>query len=237
MRHAAFAALAGVVFGFGAIQVAAAADLPVKARPQVTAVAYNWTGLYTGISGGVAWGRSTHDLTAPATDTGPFDISGGLIGGTLGFNYQVSNFVWGLEGDISWVSKSGSAPNPVTPAFISETKEKWLGTIRGRLGIAIDRWMPYVTGGWAVAEVEAIARNTARGVSISETKTRGGWTVGAGVEAILLPRWSAKLEYVYVRLNDAQYLTPPPVAGFTARDNVSVYNHIVRAGLNYKFTP
>src|SRR5262245_20609416 len=103
-----------------------AADLParvVKAPPPVIAVAYNWSGCYIGAAGGWAWGRSTHDLAGNATDTGPFNVNGGIAGGTLGCNIQTSQFVFGIEGDGSWVGKNGDAPNPATPNFVSRTEE------------------------------------------------------------------------------------------------------------------
>src|SRR5438105_522634 len=90
--------------------IAQAADLPVKARPMAPVVApiFNWTGCYIGIEGGGAWGRSKH--TNSAGDITPeFDLSGGLVGGTLGCNYQFApTWVIGVEGDLSWSGKRGS---------------------------------------------------------------------------------------------------------------------------------
>jgi len=215
---------------------ALAADLrvPVKAAPAPVVVAYNWSGCYIGVAGGWAWGRSTHDLTGGATDTGPFNVNGGIVGGTLGCNLQTGQFVFGIEGDGSWVGKDGEAANPVTPNFVSRTEENWLATIRGRVGLAFDRSLIYATGGIAFAGVEATATNTATGVSISEKQTRTGWTVGGGWEYAFSGNWSAKAEYLYVKFSDDAYLANPP-AGFTARDNVDLHNHIFRVGLNYRF--
>jgi|SRR5262245_34841584 len=234
MKQSLFAATAALVFAGSS---ALAADLPVRSPVYKAApVYYGWTGCYIGVAGGGAWGRSTHDLTGGATDTGPFNVSGALIGGTLGCNWQGgSNLVLGIEGDGSWVDKNGDLPNPATPNFVSETREHWLATIRGRLGVTFNRALIYGTGGFAVGGVEALSTNTTTGVTISEDRTRTGWTVGGGIEYAFTPAWTAKVEYLYVRFSKEAYFTPPPVAGFTARDNVALNDHIVRVGLNYRF--
>src|ERR1700690_4329971 len=107
MRRFRCAVLAAVaVVGFAS--VASAADLPVKAPPMVApVVAYNWTGFYVGIEGGGAWGSSTHDFNPLGTHSS-FNVSGGLFGGTAGYNYQMGNFLAGIEGDLSWASSNGS---------------------------------------------------------------------------------------------------------------------------------
>jgi len=132
---------------------ATAADLSVRApvyRPLSPALAvYGWSGCYLGAQGGGAIGQSRHDTDFGSTSD-PYTISGGLAGGTVGCNYQVSQWVLGLEGDFSWTNKRGSAielaPFPAT--FTSQTRENWLGTVRGRVGFAADRWLFYVTGGY-----------------------------------------------------------------------------------------
>jgi outer membrane immunogenic protein len=234
MKQIVVAAAAALAFAGGS---ANAADLPTKAPYYKAAPGYyGWTGCYIGVAGGGAWGRSTHDLTGGAVDTGPFNVRGGLIGGTLGCNWQpASNLVLGVEGDGSWVDKKGDLPNPATPNFISETKEHWLATFRGRFGATFGQTLIYGTGGFAVGGVEALSTNTTTHVTISEDKTRTGWTAGGGIEHAFSHAWTVKLEYLYVRFNKDAYFTPPPVAGFTARDNVALNDHIVRVGINYRF--
>src|SRR5690348_15853345 len=101
------------VLALGAAGAASAADMAVKARPLPPPVpVYNWTGCYIGIEGGGAWGRSRHtnQVGGVNTDiTNDFDLSGALVGGTLGCNYQINQFVIGIEGDGSWTDKRGSA--------------------------------------------------------------------------------------------------------------------------------
>jgi outer membrane immunogenic protein len=160
-----------------------------------------------------------------------------LFGGTAGCNYQVNQWVLGVEGDISWVSKVGSANEipPFTTTTVVGTKEHWLGTIRGRVGFTpMERWLVYATGGFAAADVEATIVSTTTG-NLSETHTRTGWTVGAGVETALWGNWTAKLEYLYEKFSSQGYFNPSPAPGVNIRSDVPLNDNIVRAGLNYRF--
>jgi outer membrane immunogenic protein len=75
-------------------------------------------------------------------------VSGGLVGGTVGFNYQLGSIVLGLEGDIDWSGISGSG-SCVAGTLSCQTTNDWLGTARGRIGYAFNQVLPYVTGGAA----------------------------------------------------------------------------------------
>ena len=122
-----------------------------------------------------------------------FNTSGGLVGGTLGYNYQMGQAVFGLEGDIDWSNIRGSAS--ACAGTTCETRNDWLGTARGRIGYAFDRFMPYVTGGAAFGDIKA----SAAGIG-DANETKAGWTVGGGVEAAIAGPWTAKVEYLYVDL-------------------------------------
>ena len=200
---------------------ASAADIarrppPVKA-PVYIPPPFTWTGFYVGINGGYGWGRS--DISAPFTP-GAYDISGGLVGGTIGYNYQVNQFVFGLEGDIdaSWIKGSATCGG-----LTCETKNTWLGTARGRLGYAMGRFLPYVTGGGAFGDIKP---NVSGFGGSSETKF--GWTLGGGVEYALDGPWTVKLEYLYVDLGRGGSIAA------TGADS-KFQSNIVRAGINYKF--
>jgi outer membrane immunogenic protein len=205
---------------------AIAADLPrampAKAPAYAPDVGYNWTGFYAGINGGYGWGRSRW------TDFGSgSDPSGGMIGATAGYNWQAlgSSWVFGLEGDIDWTNIKATFADTACPTGC-QTKNNWLGTVRGRLGFAWDRVMPYITGGLAAGDLEV---NQIGFAGVHDTKA--GWTVGGGVEAALAGNWTAKLEYLHVDLGHANCglmtCSAPTRVGFHADE--------VRAGVNYRF--
>jgi outer membrane immunogenic protein len=198
---------------------ASAADIvrprPAPAPAPVVAPPFSWTGFYIGINGGGGFGNS--EFSAPLS-SGSFDTSGGLVGGTLGYNWQTGPWVWGLEGDIDWSNIRGSSGCGI--GLTCETRNDWLGTFRGRLGYAIDTFMPYITGGLAAGNI----KTTVAGLETDDT--RAGWTLGAGLEASFGGPWSAKVEYLYVDLGDAD-----TALGGTADFKANV----VRAGLNYRF--
>jgi outer membrane immunogenic protein len=208
-----------------AAQTASAADLSVaplyKAPPAAVAQVYNWTGFYLGINGGGGWGRSYWDANA----TG-IPLSGGLIGGTAGYNYQVGRAVLGVEGDIDWADLSGTRTSTGCPVGCS-TSDSWLSTVRGRVGYSFDRFLPYVTGGLAVGDVQASTPGF-----VGATNTNVGWTVGGGVEVALPGNWSAKAEYLHVDLGRFNCGTD---CGGTPTDNVSMHDNLFRAGVNYRF--
>jgi outer membrane immunogenic protein len=161
--------------------------------------------------------------------TGSFDISGGLVGGTAGFNMQTGQIVWGLEGDIAWADIGGSSAAAACGTRC-ETHIGWLGTVRGRLGYAIDRFLPYVTGGLAVGEV----RTRIPGVGLADgNTTKAGWTIGGGAEFALTTNISAKAEYLYVDLGRVDCGAPCAPGGTPV--HVKSNAHVVRAGLNFRF--
>lgn len=197
---------------------ASAADIPrpvVPPAPPVAAPLFTWTGAYIGINGGYGWGTSS--FSAPFA-TGSFDVDGGVVGGTLGYNHQVGQIVFGIEGDIDWSGIKGSTPCAGT---ICETRNNWLGTVRGRLGYSFDRFMPYVTGGVAFGDIDTNIAGIGSGHD-----TRAGWTVGGGVEAQINGPWTAKVEYLFVDLGSG---------GSVLGSEADFESHLVRAGLNYKF--
>ena len=151
---------------------------------------------------------------ASATRAG-YNVKGGLAGGTLGYNWQVSSFVVGFEGDASWVGEYGSngdygTSGPVVgnPAFPSFTKETWLATARARFGYAVNNLLFYGTGGYAAAGVEAGVKDASTNALLdSATSTRSGWTAGGGLEWGFAPNWSAKFELLYMKFDSATFNT------------------------------
>jgi outer membrane immunogenic protein len=201
------------------MSAATAADLPPRYPVTRAPVYYNWTGFYLGINGGGAWGSSSWD------STGDFDVSGGMLGATAGYNWQLSSWVFGLEGDIDWSNISGTTH--ALCALGCETSNSWLATVRGRIGYAFDRVMPYFTGGFAFGDVRAHTPFFA-----GKDDTNAGWAVGAGLEVGLLGTFTAKAEYLYVDLGE---INCGLACGAFVNDHASFSTHILRGGLNYRF--
>jgi outer membrane immunogenic protein len=206
----------------GAADLGRRAEMPRAPAPYM-APYYNWSGFYAGINGGYGWGSSSWDgLGAP---TGDFDVSGGVIGGTLGVNYQISQAVFGLEGDLDWSNIRGTT---VTNCPLGcQTRNDWLGTVRGRAGIAFDRFLPYVTGGVAFGNVKANMPGFPGG-----SDTKAGWTLGAGVEFAVAGNVTAKVEYLHVSLGS--FDCGVSCSGI-APDNVDFHANLIRGGLNFRF--
>lgn len=231
------------VIAVATVSSAGAADLPVKA-PVPAPVAYNWSGCYLGIEGGGNWG------TVSETDAGtlnpaqvglplvaPFYTSGVLAGGTAGCNYQVGTWMFGIEGDLSWTNTKGSANDlpPFNTASTNPVSEKWIDTVRGRVGAAWDRALFYATGGVASAGTD-IVKTFSTG-SIDDSQTRTGWVAGVGVEYALWQSLSLKIEYLHADLGTGRYINPMiiiPNGSIDTRD-VRFTDDIVRAGLNWRF--
>lgn len=204
---------------------------------------FNWSGFYIGANVGAAWAHSNVSngpLLGPANllrGTGSYDANGtSLIGGAqAGYNWQMSNFVYGLEGDLSFGSQTQSVSvNAALGQSTFNARFSSLATIRGRLGLAFDRALVYATGGIAFANLKDEVGNTTIPFTAGPNTARTGWAAGGGVEYALTEHWTAKAEYLH--------------AGFASRTvNFTVFGatnyslvfkdslDIGRIGINYKF--
>ena len=175
--------LFAAAFALAAGGPALAADLPMPVPPAYMPAVpfYNWTGFYIGVNGGGAFGSSNWtDPTLAAT--GNFSVNGFLIGGTLGANYQMGSWVFGVEGDGDWANLDSTTFNTSCGGVGCETSSDFLATIRGRVGYAFDRLLVYGTAGAAFANVQAAA-----GVLPFMSSTEAGWTAGVGLEYAVTP--------------------------------------------------
>jgi outer membrane immunogenic protein len=202
-----------------------AADMPVPAAPPVyrapvvVPVAYSWTGFYVGINGGAGWARE--NFTSGGVTLSGDTLTGPLAGGQIGFNYQIGMLVLGAEFDGQWASISKT----VGPFFGVTFEDKITGFItgRGRIGMAVENFMVYATGGGMYGWAKSSASNGVTTVSVNDSQ--GGWTAGGGAEWGL-GAWSIKAEYLYLRTNDRNNAT------FGVTTHVDA--HVIRAGLNYR---
>ena len=230
---------------------ASAADLYAKA-PAYAAPVMSWTGFYVGANGGYAGGTSTIGINAPALagigglGGAALDLkSNGFLGGAqIGYNWQAGQFLWGFETDIQGTNidsnlglgafaGGGGVPGA---AFSIGTKVDYFGTARARVGVSPwERTMVYATGGLAYGQT-----STSYLVDLG-SKTKVGWTVGAGFEYMIAQNWSFKTEYLYVDLGKddldlgalGAFGGLPVPGGVTFTEQTRF--HVVRAGVNYHF--
>jgi outer membrane immunogenic protein len=244
MGRSNFIAAAVAISAIAGISAASAADMPahpwLKTDPvPVANPIYDWTGIYVGLEGGGTFGSSHQVLGASGLNTSnSYDVNGGLGGVTAGANWQTGLFVFGLEGDASWVGARGSSAEngPSGVAGRSDgTKEDWLATIRGRVGVAANNALFYGTAGYAVAGTSSTVFSPATGVVFDRSDdTRSGWTAGVGIEWGFLPDLTAKIEYLYVDLGNQPFNTIN-LGPASNRSSVPLTENIVRVGLNWRW--
>jgi outer membrane immunogenic protein len=222
--------------------LAAGGVYPLHAQPGQQMGPPGWSGPFIGLTAGYGSGHSDQTdsgITAappqqPSLPSdGHYSLGGGLLGGALGYNWQQGRWVFGLEGDFSWASISGSSsvcgPATVTPHPCG-TKLDALGTFRGRVGYAVGPTgsiLPFVTGGLAVGNVGGWDSLT----PAVGSSTLAGWTVGAGIEAMVAANWTVKFEYLHVDLGSAQLFNVVP----GVPETISYRSDDVRVGVNYRW--
>lgn len=210
---------------------ALAADMPARRMPVkapiVQSAAYNWSGFYIGVHAGYAWG----ELTSANDATIDHEPSGGLFGGQIGYNWQSGQFVFGVEADLAYSTVKGEDTTTFGAfTIIGDHDMKYLGTARLRAGLAHDRLLFYVTGGFAWSKV--VGRLNVVGViTDSDTLNLTGWTAGGGIEYALTQNFTVRVEYLYV---DFQKETTTMNLGFPFTDVADNNLNVVRFALNYK---
>jgi outer membrane immunogenic protein len=193
---------------------AMAADLPSRRAPAPIIAAvpvFTWTGFYVGVNAGYGW--NANDSITVGGVRFDLDDEGGFVGGAqAGYNYQIGSFVVGLEGDIQYADFGGDDRFDFDDDGILDddfNNSDWFGTVRARAGVAFDRALIYATGGFAFADDAT------------------GWTVGGGLEYAFTNNLSAKIEGLYVNLDQDDN-------GIFAIEDDAEFG-VVRAGLNFRF--
>jgi outer membrane immunogenic protein len=263
---------------------AMAADLAVKAPPPPPlAPAATWQGFYVGGSVGASWLHSTQDDTAAVLDTTSFGFAGGInglvnsttggssatanaagfLGGLhLGYNLQSGNFVYGLEGDFSWVGSTSATSNGVFinqagytyssrmhhGTTVSSSKVSELATLRARFGLDFNGTLPYLTAGVAWGHIENSFTMSGAGYSgptATATATQKSWVpgivLGGGIEHKLTQNWTVRGEIMWVGFKDMSVGNPmfsTTYGGLTSTGAPVKFSNeltIGEIGLNYRF--
>jgi outer membrane immunogenic protein len=230
---------------------ASAADLaarPYTKAPAPVVAVYNWGGFYIGGHVGGAWTNQEWVNTANTTVFGDLSPGQGFRqrstgvfgGGHMGYNWQASNFVFGLEGTISGLDNRGDVLNTVFGAGLDDRfswRSDWMATITGRAGLAFNNNLIYVKGGYAGVNNRLSVSDIVPTVgSGSSTQWHNGWTIGAGWEYGFTPNWIVGLEYNYAQFETKRYqlagAAAPATYAFDAKPR-DIQSAVVR--LSYKF--
>ena len=274
MRKLLFASVAFVALaGTGS---APAADMPLKAPIAPPPAVSTWSGPYVGLALGGKWADTTWTTTSTSDPPNPplivdassprnYRPSGFRAGGYAGYNWQIANWVVGVEADLAWADDTATAagipgcaigcfPGAPGPGVdVASVRMRWDASARARLGFLLTpALLLYGTGGAAWQSIETSgtcqhsladpACTNAPGAPFdtqSNSKTLTGWTVGGGVET-MLGSWLLRAEYRYAqfdKLNGVLGFQAPgvPLGADTSRYNLSVDTHIATVGLAYKF--
>jgi outer membrane immunogenic protein len=182
-----------------------AADLPARTytkAPVAVAPIYSWAGFYIGLNGGGGSSHKCWDTTTvvgvavPVTREGCHDATGGLVGGQIGYRWQATNWVFGLEAQGDWANLKGSNTSSLAAFFpmVNQSKIEAIGLFTGQVGYAWNNVLWYVKGGAAVTSDKY--NGILGGVVFdSASETRWGGAVGTGVEIGFAPGWSVAFEY------------------------------------------
>ena len=226
---------------------AQAADLPVKAPPvpPVAAPIMDWSGFYFGGHAGIAWSRDVFIFNIPDVDncdTGAcedfrFTPSSFIGGGQVGFQSQVEKWVFGIEGTWSGLNLHGSRQSVLLPGpTLVSLKIDEIATVAARFGYAWDHAMFYAKAGYAAVRLGIHSFDTDTLVTGDDRGWRSGWTLGAGIEYMVLPSIVLGLEFDFYNLEFDNRL-PIGFSDGTAfqisGSNASIY--AVTARLSYLF--
>jgi outer membrane immunogenic protein len=202
-------AFAAALMTAGLTASAQAADIPYGSRAPYTVNqplnAYSWAGPYLGGNIGYGWGSVDNNPTKPS------GFAGGVQGG---YNWQNGPFVFGLEADI----QASGANDTFAPWKFSNP---WFGTVRSRVGYALNNVLFYGTGGLAFGELRG------QTFGLTETHSTAGWTAGVGAEFGFAQNWTAKIEYLYVDLSESRFVITGVPNGYRFG--------LARIGVNYRF--
>ena len=195
----------GLIGAAVAASAANAADLPRGHLAPAPYSAFSWAGPHVGLNAGLLWG------TVDNSSADPLGFLGGI---QIGYDWQLGQFVYGVETDLQVTNADDTFA-----AF--KFSNPWFGTLRGRLGFGMNNILLYATAGLAYGSGEV------QTAGLSERHSHFGWTIGMGAEVGLAPNWSARVEYLFVSLGSERY-------ALTGLDH-DFESSLLRLGVNFRF--
>jgi outer membrane immunogenic protein len=236
---------------------ASAADLPAKIMytkaPPMVAPVYNWAGLYIGLNGGGASSRNCWNLTNSSGGTPPRalgescdDASGALVGGQIGYRWQMTKWVFGLEAQGDWANLKGSKTSAIGTfaglPFLDQTKINAIGLFTGQVGYAWNNVLWYVKGGAAVIDdkYNGVSQFAAGGFPAGfafdqATETRWGGAIGTGIEFGFAPGWSVAAEYDHLFMGSSSNNLINFTGGFDRTESINQDVDMGTVRVNYTF--
>jgi outer membrane immunogenic protein len=236
------------LLALGAAAPAVAADLaarPYTKAPPMVAAVYDWSGFYIGANGG--WGSSHKcwDFSSgfglvfnPTLPEGCHDATGGTAGGQIGYRWQASQWVFGVEAQGDWADLSNQRVSLFDPFFSTRTKTDGIGLFTGQIGYAWNAALFYVKGGAAVTSNRFSILETVSGIELaSASSTRWGGVIGVGFEYGFAPNWSVGLEYDHLFMGDANnsFSIVNPVNAAFVNNRITQDVDMVTLRFNYRF--
>ncbi|MCV9909749.1 porin family protein [Brucella sp. HL-2] len=235
MNMRSFIIAAGLVLS--SVGIANAADVIQTQEPVPTLAipVFSWSGGYIGGQVGYGWGKSRLGDDEGSVFIKPDGFLGGVYGG---YNFETeSNVVLGVDGDVTFNNQKESISDDDEFLTASiESKLRWSGAVRARAGVAVDRFMPYIAGGVAFGSVKNSVSLTdgVDSISVSQSKTLTGWTIGGGVDYAATDNVILRLEYRYTDYGKKNFSAGNDDFGFDSVQNKFKTNEI-RLGVAYKF--
>ena len=223
------------VFGTTALAADLAVPSPGVAIP-VAETPFSFAGAYFGAAVGYGWGSTSHEYIggpgggAPSGNSDPDGVLGGVY---AGYNFQWNNIVVGFEGDIEAADLNGSYTDKSGITSTGSADMSWDASIRARLGAAFGRSLLYATGGIAFAGYDFEGGPLPKPVCCGYSDTLTGWTVGAGWDFAVAPRWITRFEYRYTDYGGTSEKLKPTYPGTKMRTENTT--SVVRLGVAYKF--
>lgn len=222
------------------VHVCSAADAPAKSplfSSQPAALSgMNWTGFYVGINGGYGWGDAVtatiqDPLKGKSFSSSSAQPAGFVGGGQIGYNWQSGFWVFGFEADLQYADLGGAINwGDYASLNLQNGDGQYFGTLRARLGYAIERSLIYITGGFAYG---GLIDNSLTGKSTSNQ----GYALGGGFEYAFTENWTGRIEGLYVNLESKAKSAAVTVNGAVYNVSTSPTDGagLIRAGVNYKF--
>jgi outer membrane immunogenic protein len=212
---------------------AMAADMkpaPVYTKAPMMAPVFSWTGCYIGGNVGGLWAKK--DWSDAGLAESSQDVNSWLAGAQVGCNYQVSTWVFGIQGDYDWTNASASAADQLFASATDHTTIKSLASVTGRVGYAWDRFLGYVKGGgaWEKDNYDI----TGGGIAATASETRTGWTIGVGGEYAFTDWLTGFAEYNYYDFGTKTNSFTDAVLG-TELIDIKERKSVAKVGLNIKF--